>query len=141
MRVLFTLLPATGRTAAREGRSPARPRHALPVPVLPLTRLLDNCALLVTHGGFNSVKEALSRGVPMVIMPIASDQHLSAARCTALGVAETVAPDQRHADRVGRAVRAVLGDAAYARPARRLAAEMAAQPPLEEAVRRLEALV
>jgi UDP:flavonoid glycosyltransferase YjiC (YdhE family) len=35
----------------------------------------------------------------------------------------------------------VLGDAAYARAARRLAAEMAAQPPLEEAVRRLEALV
>ena len=77
----------------------------------------------------------------MVIMPIASDQHLTAERCAALEVAESIAPDQRHADRVGKAVRAVLGDPAYSRAARRLAAEMAAQPPLEEAVRRLESLV
>jgi hypothetical protein len=38
-------------------------------------------------------------------------------------------------------MRVVLGDPAFTQAARRLAGEMAAQPPLEEAVRRLEALV
>jgi UDP:flavonoid glycosyltransferase YjiC (YdhE family) len=83
----------------------------------------------------------MSRGILMVIMSIASDQHLSAERCAALGVAKTVAPDQRHVERVGKAVRAVLEDPAFTRSARRPAAEMAAQSPLEETVGRLESLV
>jgi hypothetical protein len=136
--------PVVAGVALGADQDPARlgplPPHVHVEPVLPLTRLLDYCAVLVTHGGFNSVKEASSRGVPMVVMPIASDQHLSAERCAALGLAETIAPDQRHADRIGKAVRAVLGDPAYRRAARRMADEMAALPPMEEAVRRLEEL-
>ena len=57
--------------------------HIRVEPTLPQAALLPRCALLVTHGGFNSVKEALAAGVPMVICPIAGDQPYRAKRCEA----------------------------------------------------------
>ena len=65
-----------------------RLEHYLPQPLV-----LEHCAAFITHGGFNSVKEALSAGVPMVVVPISADQPYSAERCAALGVGLTVAPD------------------------------------------------
>jgi UDP-glucoronosyl and UDP-glucosyl transferase len=39
----------------------------------PQVALLPRCALLVSHAGFNSVKEALAEGVPLILLPIAGD--------------------------------------------------------------------
>ena len=50
---------------------------------MPQPLLLARCDAFVTHGGFNSVKEALSSGVPMVVVPISADQPYSAERCAA----------------------------------------------------------
>lgn len=107
---------------------------------LPMRALLDRAALLVTHGGFSSVKEAMSRGVPMVVVPIASDQHYSAARLADLGLAEVVLPADRNDGRIRAAVHAVLSDPSYRERSRRMAADMAALPPVAEAVGWLEAL-
>ena len=72
-------------------QDPARlgplPPHVRVQPTLPQVALLPRCALLVSHGGFNSVKEALAEGVPLVILPIAGDQPYCAKRCHALGSA------------------------------------------------------
>jgi zeaxanthin glucosyltransferase len=57
-----------------------------PVPVdwlvrtsLPQVALLEHAALLVTHGGNNSVTEALNFGVPMLVLPFSTDQFDGAA--------------------------------------------------------------
>jgi MGT family glycosyltransferase len=104
-------------------------------------QLLPHCDLFITHGGFNSVKESLTAGVPMVVVPITADQPYCAQRCAALGVGRVVMPDQRNAETVRSAVEAVLGDAAYATKARAFAAEMHALPGPETVVALLSDLV
>ncbi len=90
--------------------------------------LLEQCDAFVTHGGFNSVKEAAILGVPMVVVPITADQPYSAARCAALGIGSVIGPDSRTPDAIRAAVRAVLDDAAYRDSAKRFQAEMTALP-------------
>ncbi len=46
---------------------------------LPQVALLGHASLLVTHGGNNSVTEALTHGVPLLVMPFSSDQFDGAA--------------------------------------------------------------
>ena len=46
---------------------------------LPQVALLAHASLLVTHGGNNSVTEALAHGVPLLVMPFSSDQFDGAA--------------------------------------------------------------
>jgi len=52
--------------------------------------------VLVSHGGFNSVKEALAQGAPLVIVPIAGDQPYCAMRCQDLGVGRVTANNARY---------------------------------------------
>jgi UDP:flavonoid glycosyltransferase YjiC (YdhE family) len=102
--------------------------------------LLRRCDVFVTHGGFNSVKESLSEGVPMVVVPITADQPYCAARCGALGVGKVVGAGERSAEAIQAAVRELLGDPGYANRARHMQAEMQALPGLDHAVELLEAL-
>lgn len=102
--------------------------------------LLERCDAFVTHGGFNSVKEAAILGVPMVVLPISADQPYSAQRCAALGIGRTIAPDNRSAGAIRDAVKAVLGDPAYSDNAKRFQAEMTALPDREILVQALEAI-
>jgi zeaxanthin glucosyltransferase len=50
------------------------------VPFAPQLRLLERARVAVVHGGFNSVKECVYYGVPMVVFPSHSDQPSNAAR-------------------------------------------------------------
>ncbi|HTW65515.1 MAG TPA: nucleotide disphospho-sugar-binding domain-containing protein [Bryobacteraceae bacterium] len=47
--------------------------------------LLRRCAVVVTHGGMNSVQEALHFGAPMLLAPQAADQFWISARVAELG--------------------------------------------------------
>jgi UDP:flavonoid glycosyltransferase YjiC (YdhE family) len=97
--------------------------------------------LLVSHGGFNSVKEALAEGVPLVILPIAGDQPYCARRCQALGVGRVIGPADRNATVIRAAVRTVLGDPCYREQARHMRDEVCALPPVAAAVTALEQVV
>lgn len=118
----------------------AVPPHVRVEPTLPQVALLPRCELLVTHGGFNSVKEALRAGVPMVVIPIAGDQPYCAARCEALGVARIIAPTAREPQAIHAAARAVLDDTSYHQRARQMRSEIDSLPPVETAVTMLEQL-
>jgi UDP:flavonoid glycosyltransferase YjiC (YdhE family) len=107
---------------------------------LPQPLLLPHCDLLITHGGFNSVKEALGAGVPMVVVPITADQPYSAERCAALGVGRVIGPEDRSAAAIREAAREVLEDPAYRERARRFQAGMQALPGPERMVALLERL-
>jgi UDP:flavonoid glycosyltransferase YjiC (YdhE family) len=135
----LNLILAVGRD-----RDPAtfgpQPAHVRIERYVPQTLLLPHCTLFVTHGGFGSVKEALSLGVPMVVIPIAVDQPYSAERCVALGLAEVIGPRERTPERVRGAVRAALASPSYKRHAEQFQREMMALPGPERAVELLQSL-
>jgi UDP:flavonoid glycosyltransferase YjiC (YdhE family) len=107
---------------------------------VPQTRLLPYCDAFVSHGGFNSVKESLRCGVPLVVVPIMSDEPYSAERCQALGIGHSVDPAERTANAIRDAVRAVLTDPSYGERAREFREEMLALPGQERAVELLTSL-
>jgi len=96
------------------------------VPVAPQLQLLDRATLAITHAGLNTALESLSRGVPMVAIPITNDQPGVARRLEWLGVAEVVLPRQLSASRLRQAVEQVLGDPVYRGRAQQRANEIAA---------------
>jgi UDP:flavonoid glycosyltransferase YjiC (YdhE family) len=125
------LVLAVGQDPAVFGPQPANVHVERYVPQ---TQLLPQCDVFISHGGFNSVKESLSCGVPLVVLPIMSDEPYSAERCEALGVGRAIAPANRTADAVRDAVRAVLGDSRYRERAEAFRADMDALPGAEETV-------
>ncbi|MEO8850933.1 MAG: nucleotide disphospho-sugar-binding domain-containing protein, partial [Allobranchiibius sp.] len=60
---------------------------------LPQVRLLQRSALAVSHGGNNSVTEALSAGVPVVLLPLSTDQFAGAAALEGAGYGEALDPN------------------------------------------------
>lgn len=60
---------------------------------LPQVRLLRSAAAAVTHGGNNSVTEAMTFGVPLVVLPFSTDQFAAAASVEASGVGFALPPN------------------------------------------------
>jgi UDP:flavonoid glycosyltransferase YjiC (YdhE family) len=69
--------------------------------------------IVITHGGPNTVFEALMAGRPIVAIPLAHDQPAVAARLARLGIAEVLPVMRLSARKVNRAVTRVLGDPRY----------------------------
>ncbi len=63
------------------------PEGVLAVPYMPQIQALQRSAVFVTHGGANSLMEALASGVPMLVSPICNDQHHNAELLVRAGVA------------------------------------------------------
>jgi zeaxanthin glucosyltransferase len=72
----------------------ALPEGALIAPVLPQVALLDHADVAVTHGGNNTVTEALRAGVPLVVLPLSTDQFAGAASIEAAGVGVVLDPNR-----------------------------------------------
>lgn len=60
---------------------------------LPQVTLLGHAALAVTHGGNNSVTEALTAGVPLLVLPLSTDQFAGAAAVETAGFGEALDPN------------------------------------------------
>jgi MGT family glycosyltransferase len=71
----------------------AWPEHVQAHPFVDQIGVLGEAQLFVTHGGMNSVSEALSQGVPMIVIPQAVDQHLVARQTANLGAAVIIQRD------------------------------------------------
>ena len=56
------------------------PANLVAVKHVPQLQMLRRASAMVTHGGFNSVKECIYFGVPMVVLPVQYDQPGMAAR-------------------------------------------------------------
>lgn len=116
--VMEGLRPLDVRVAVATGSAtglPSAPPDWLVRPYLPQVALLQRAALAVTHGGNNSVTEALTSGVPLVVLPFSTDQFAGAAAVEAAGVGVALDPNAVTAPELTAAVRAVLaGPAAEA---------------------------
>jgi UDP:flavonoid glycosyltransferase YjiC (YdhE family) len=107
---------------------------------VPLSMLLPQCSLVVSHGGSGSVISALAQGLPMVLIPMGADQPHNAARCEALGVARVLDAVRATPTMVRESASIVLADPSYRRAATRLRDEIVALPGPAHAVTLLERL-
>ncbi|SFR91862.1 UDP:flavonoid glycosyltransferase YjiC, YdhE family [Microbacterium sp. cf046] len=74
---------------------------------LPQVRLLKGARLAVTHGGNNSVTEALGQGVPLLVLPFSTDQFAGAAAIERTGVGRVLDPNSAGVDELAAALVAV----------------------------------
>ncbi|MFD1714436.1 glycosyltransferase [Amnibacterium flavum] len=75
---------------------------------LPQVRLLRGAALAVTHGGNNSVTEAVGTATPMLVLPFSTDQFAGAAAIERAGFGEALAPNSATVDELRAAIERVL---------------------------------
>jgi zeaxanthin glucosyltransferase len=123
--VAAALRPLDVRVALATGSAPRTALGELPDgwlvrEFLPQVRLLRDSAAAVTHGGNNSVTEALTAGVPLLVLPLSTDQFAGAAAVERGGVGTSLDPNAATAEEVRAAVESLLrpGGAASAAAAR-----------------------
>lgn len=75
---------------------------------LPQVRLLGSAAAAVTHGGNNSVTEAMTAGVPLLVLPFSTDQFAGAAALERAGFGVALAPNEASVDDLADGLRRVL---------------------------------
>jgi MGT family glycosyltransferase len=97
------------RLAIASGSTPiaslgSLPDGALAREHLPQVALLEHADVLITHGGNNSVTEACAAGVPMVVLPMSTDQFAGAAAIERAGIGIVLDPNTVTADELRNAV-------------------------------------
>lgn len=117
-RVADALRAAGLRAAIATGTTPVSALGDLPegwlvADYLPQVRLLGSAAAAVTHGGNNSVTEAVGQGVPLVVLPFSTDQFAGAAAIERSGVGRALDPNRDDVDGLAEALREVA-DPAFA---------------------------
>ncbi len=86
---------------------PALPADWLVREFLPQVTLLKSAAVAVTHGGNNSVTEAMTFGVPLVVMPFSTDQFAGAEAIERSGFGVVVAPNESTVEQLRAAIQGV----------------------------------
>ncbi|MFI2200458.1 glycosyltransferase [Streptomyces sp. NPDC020192] len=115
-----------------EGSRPTGRVHL--VDSVPQPMLLRCAQLLVTHGGYNSIREAVGAGVPMAVLPGFGDQPANADRVQELGLGRRIpSPDQ-----VAAVCHHVLNDPEVTARTRHAQRRMLCLPPVRAAVGDLE---
>lgn len=109
------------------------PGNPLVVRNAPQLELLKRAEIVITHGGSNTVFEALMQGKPMIAIPKAFDQPAIASRLEWLGVAEVLPLKDLSAQRIREALLKVLKDGSYRRTAKELQEKILAAGGLERA--------
>lgn len=105
---------------------------------LPQVRLLDHATAAVTHGGNNSVTEAVGAGVPLLVLPFSTDQFAGAAAIEREDVGRSLDPNAASAEDLASALVAILDpDWAGRRTLTAIRADQLAGPGPERAYRAL----
>ncbi|WP_093414497.1 glycosyltransferase [Saccharopolyspora flava] len=137
-------LPVTGVVALGANRDPER-WDGLRADNVHLTSFVQQQTLLpsvdafITHCGFNSTRESLYAGVPMVGLPMFAEQPANAARITELGAGLALNVEDATAPALHDALVRVLDDPSFRNAARGVQRRTLALPPLSQLVADLEA--
>ncbi|TXK84589.1 macrolide family glycosyltransferase [Paenibacillus sp. N3.4] len=83
------------------------------LPFVSQLQILKEADLFITHGGMNSVNEALYYGVPLLVIPMAADQPIVAGRVAELGAGKQLDRDALTADLLYESVKELLHAEAY----------------------------
>ncbi len=101
------------------------PENCLAVQYAPQLEVLERASVMVHNGGTNSSLECLAAGVPMVAVPIAHDNHGTAARIAWTGTGVSIPFEQCNVDSMKEALREVLSQDSYRRAAEGFKASIA----------------
>ena len=101
------------------------PENVLLVKHAPQLKLIDRADLVITHCGLNTTLECLTRGVPMVGIPITNDQPGVARRIEYHGVGEIITTEMLNPERLSKLIHQVLLDEKYRQKSRLLKSELA----------------
>ncbi len=104
------------------------------------SELLPKCKVVVTNGGSGTVRAALARGIPLVVVPMEWDQLENAQRIVEAGAGLRISPRRCTAKRLRAAVRRVLAEPAFTENAKRIAASFSRYEEGHEAARLLEGM-
>ncbi|MFT4166583.1 MAG: glycosyltransferase [Microlunatus sp.] len=102
--------------------------------------VLSTCSAVVCHGGSGTVLDAISHGLPLVLLPLGADQPLNAQRCSALGCGVVLPADTVGAEQITRAVDEVLTQPSYRAASARLRAGLMQLPGPDDVIRTLTRL-
>ncbi|CAL9661398.1 glycosyltransferase [Streptomyces sp. enrichment culture] len=114
------------------------PGHVRVTERVPQPLLLESVDLFLTHGGFNSVREALRTGTPLAVLPHFGDQHINAERVVELGLGGHIT--DRSVRGITDVCRTLLADPAPRARMRAAQLAMLTLPDIEQAVADLEAI-
>uniref|UniRef100_A0A1I7US59 glucuronosyltransferase n=1 Tax=Caenorhabditis tropicalis TaxID=1561998 RepID=A0A1I7US59_9PELO len=87
-----------------------------------------NLKLFVSHGGMNSVLETMYYGVPMVIMPVFTDQFRNGKNVERRGVGKVILRHTVVTETFYKVIKDVLNDETYEKSAKRLSNMMKTRP-------------
>nr|AHX56940.1 UDP-glycosyltransferase 210D1 [Daphnia pulex] len=114
------------------------PANVLAVPWLPQQDLLGHkhCRAFLTHGGLNSLQEAVYHGVPVLGFPFGTDQTLNVGRAVKEGYAAKLEWKEITQETLIKSIQEILHDSKYKKSAKRISGMFRdqIQPPLERAV-------
>lgn len=118
----------------------------LVLPYVPQRAVLDRCAVVICHGGYGTLLDAVDAAVPLVVVPFGADQHVNAAAVERLGIGIVIpkgslspkalrvavdrlldshAPQRQHLEALRASWRALPGPAAAAQSLIELASQRA----------------
>lgn len=134
--VVMTVGPSMDPTSLDEGRAGIRVAS-----YVPQRAVLDHCALLVSHGGYGTLLDAIDAAVPLIIVPFGADQFLNAAAVQRLGIGIVIEEESMSPATIREAVEELLDpDAAPRRRIQGLRDEWRALPGPARAVEALVAV-
>jgi UDP:flavonoid glycosyltransferase YjiC (YdhE family) len=107
---------------------------------VPQDEVLSHAAAVVCHGGSGTVLGALAAGIPMVVAPLFADQPTNAQNVDSMGAGIGLPVGPPSPDTLRTALVKVLEHEPYRVAARKVAAEMAALPLVDEVAATLERL-
>jgi len=108
-------------------------------PRIPQLSVLKQASLFITHGGMNSLSEAMALGVPTVVIPFVSDQPANARQVERLGLGKVLDPRQITPAVLKETAFSVMGDETIRRNVRQIQTQTAAAPGNRGAVEIIEA--
>ena len=101
-------------------------------------QVLATCGALICHGGSGTILDALTFGLPMIILPLGADQPLNASRAHALGCGIVLSADRVTHSQITDAVNQLMTDPTIRAASALLHTELRQQSSIDNVVQVLE---
>lgn len=111
------------------------------VKLLPLQAIMPTAALAVSHGGAGSMLTAVSYGVPQILLPQQQEQIMNGELIASLGAGAWFKSNNIDAAFIAKTASEMITDDKWAKSARGIQQENAAQPAPSQLVKTIEELI